>query len=365
MVNGKSLEVVHHLPGGWVLLGATVIGNITVYEAAAKLSSDGTEVHDVITAKTMVKLSTGQRAIAMDITARNEKPTSEICLATQPVPHGKMKLVRVTNAVILPNCPLPPEAIVNAAMAMWESQVSKCPSPPAPRLLRERPPVPVVEPAASDGETKAVAKARKIAAKEAKTAAKEAKTAAKEAKATTKAAAAENATAKAPKVAAAKAAKTAAPKQKLDDTVEKMLENPTVASIRRLSGPQLSQAFTAKNMGPRPSTMSESRAELSKALKVKSQRSTPEVQSVDDDSGSESEDGAAVGAAADEPPAWATGMMAQMAHFQAELFKLQTKSTGRRPKKSRSAKRNTKMENRRKSRKAPPGAFFTSTAAAA
>ena len=174
MVNGKSLEVVHHLPGGWVLLGATVIGNITVYEAAAKLSSDGTEVHDVITAKTMVKLSTGNRAIVMGITARNEKPTSEICLATQPVPHGKMKLVRVTNAVILPNCPLPPEAIVNAAMATWASQVSKCTSPPAPR-----PPVPAVEPAGLDGEAKAVAKDSKIAAKEAKTAAKEAKAAAK------------------------------------------------------------------------------------------------------------------------------------------------------------------------------------------
>ena len=102
MVNGKSLEVAHHLPGGWVLLGANVIGNNTVYEAAAKLSSDGTESHDVITAKTMVKLSTGQRAIVMGITARNEKPTSETCLATQPVPNGKMKLVRVTNAVILP-----------------------------------------------------------------------------------------------------------------------------------------------------------------------------------------------------------------------------------------------------------------------
>ena len=212
--------------------------------------------------------------------------------------------------------------------------------------------------AASDGETKAVAKARKIAAKEAKTAAKEAKTAAKEAKATTKAAAAENATAKAPKVAAAKAAKTAAPKQKLEDAVEKMLENPTVASIRRLSGPQLSQAFTAKNMGPRPSTMSESRAELSKALKVKSQRSTPEVQSVDDDSGSESEDGAAVGAAADEPPAWATGMMARMAHFQAELFKLQTKKHGSASKEEPKRKKKHEDGKSKKKQKGAPGCVF-------
>jgi hypothetical protein len=218
----------------------------------------------------------------------------------------------------------------------------------------------VVEPAASDVEAKAVAKASKIAAKEAKIAAKETKAAAMEAQATTEASAAGNATAKAPKVAAAKAAKTAAPKQKLEDAVEKMLENPTVLSIRRLSGPQLSQAFTAKKMGQRPSTMNESRTALSKALKVKSQRSTPEVESVDDDSGSESEDGAAVGAAADEPPAWAKGMMAQMAHFQAELFKLKTKKHGAASKDKEEPKRKKKHEDKKSKKKqeGAPGCVF-------
>jgi len=106
--------------------------------------------------------------------------------------------------------------------------------------------------------------------------------------------------------------------------------------------------------------MNESRTALSKALKVKSQRSTPEVESVDDDSGSESEDGAAFGAAADEPPAWAKGMMAQMAHFQAELFKLKTKKHGAASKDKEEPKRKKKHEDKKSKKKqeGAPGCVF-------
>ena len=130
---------------------------------------------------------------------------------------------------------------------------------------------------------------------------------------------------------AKKLAERAAAKQAkaVEFNLEAFLERPTSTAIHELTAEQLDHVYGAKELGPRPTLLTEAREKLRKVLLRKSGASRESPVDLNGDSSEPTEQTPMTATEEEEPPAWAKSMMPiltnQLDYVQSEVKRLKVR----------------------------------------